>query len=91
MPEVRAGLGGDHYGGGRSASVSASSCAVRIANSSIASGEKFCRNPPIQSSVLSAPSTVKSLFKPELPPVDTAVIRAFVGSDGSSGSVPGAR
>ena len=71
--------------------VSASSCAVRMANSSMASGEKFCRNPPIQSSALSAPSTVRSLFKPELPPVDTAVMRALVGSEGSSGSVPGAR
>ncbi len=71
--------------------VSASSCAVRIANSSIASGEKFWRKPPIQSSVLSAPSTLRSLFKPELPPVDTAVIRALVGSEGSRGSVPGAR
>src|SRR5580704_4418419 len=55
------------------------------------SGEKFCRNPPIQSSELSAPSTDRSLFNPELPPVETAVIRAFVGSDGSTGSVPGAR
>jgi len=44
----------------------------------MASGEKFCRNPPIQSSVLSAPSTERSLFKPELPPVETAVMRAFV-------------
>src|ERR1700723_3430465 len=57
----------------------------------MASGEKFCRNPPIQSSELSAPSTDSSLFKPELPPVETAVMRALVGSDGSTGSVPGAR
>src|SRR5271155_4935230 len=55
------------------------------------SGEKFCRKPPIQSSELSAPSTDSSLFKPELPPVETAVMRAFVGSDGSTGSVPGTR
>src|SRR5439155_24946978 len=30
------------------------------------------------------------MFKPELPPNDTAVIRAFVGSDGSTGAVNGA-
>src|SRR6266436_3730946 len=55
------------------------------------SGEKFCRKPPIQSSELSAPSTETSLFRPELPPVETAVMRAFVGSEGSTGSVPGAK
>ena len=71
--------------------VSASSFAVRTANSWIASGEKFCRNPPIQSSELSPPSTERSLFSPELPPVETAVMRALVGSEGSTGSVPGAR
>ena len=55
------------------------------------SGEKFCRKPPIQSSELSAPSSDSSLFKPELPPVETAVMRALVGSEGSTGSVPGTR
>src|SRR5580704_7625497 len=55
------------------------------------SGEKFCRKPPIQSSELSIPSTERSLFRPELPPVETAVMRALVGSEGSTGSVPGAR
>src|SRR5580692_11589661 len=55
------------------------------------SGEKFCRKPPIQSSELSPPSTDSSLFSPELPPVETAVMRALVGSDGSTGSVPGTR
>ena len=32
-----------------------------------------------------------SLFRPELPPVETAVMRALVGSEGSTGSVPGTR
>jgi hypothetical protein len=62
-----------------------------MANSWITSGEKFCRNPPMKSSELSPPSTEISLFNPELPPVATAVMRAFVGSEGSTGSVPGAR
>jgi hypothetical protein len=35
----------------------------------------------MKSSLLSPPSTEKSMFKPELPPNDTAVIRAFVGSE----------
>src|ERR1700685_3350737 len=50
------------------------------------SGEKFCRKPPIQSSELSAPSTESSLLRPELPPVETAVIRGLVGSEGSRGA-----
>jgi len=29
------------------------------------------------------------LFRPELPPVETAVMRALVGSEGSTGSLPG--
>ena len=62
-----------------------------MANSWIESGEKFCRKPPIQSSESSPPSTESSLFRPELPPVETAVMRALVGSEGSTGSVPGAR
>ena len=45
----------------------------------------------MKSSELSPPSTESSLFRPELPPVATAVMRAFVGSEGSTGSVPGAR
>ena len=32
-----------------------------------------------------------ALLRPELPPVETAVMRALVGSEGSTGSVPGAR
>ena len=71
--------------------VSASAFAVRKANSCMPLGEKFSKKPPIQSSELSAPSTDSSLFKPELPPVETAVMRALVGSEGYTGSVPGTR
>jgi len=40
---------------------------------------------------VSPPSTESSLFSPELPPVDTAVMRALVGRWAPTGSVPGAR
>ena len=71
--------------------VSASNWAVLTVNSAIASGEMFWRNPPMKSSLLSPPSTERSTFSPELPAKETAVIRAFVGSDGSTGSVMGAK
>src|SRR5215469_9583451 len=44
----------------------------------------------MKSSLLSPPSTEKSMLRPELPPNETAVIRALVGSEGSTGAVNGA-
>src|SRR6266853_1758912 len=44
----------------------------------------------MKSSLLSPPSTEKSMLRPELPPKETAVMRALVGSEGSTGAVKGA-
>ena len=44
----------------------------------------------MKSSLLSPPSTEKSMLRPELPPKETAVMRALVGSEGSTGAVNGA-
>src|SRR5215467_11219362 len=44
----------------------------------------------MKSSLLSLPSTEKSMLRPELPPKETALMRALVGSEGSTGAVNGA-
>ena len=91
MPIVGAALGGDDHGpGGRAAGVGIFLGGLhREFLNGI--GREILQEPanPIVGVVHAIDR--KRVVKPELPPVETAVMRALVGSEGSTGSVPGAR
>src|SRR5208282_2963184 len=91
VPFIAPALGGNHYRTRRGPT--RVGVFVRCAHGKFLNTirREVFRKPPIQSSEFCAPSTDSSLFNPELPPVETAVMRAFVGSEGSTGSVPGTR
>ena len=91
VPFVRSALGGDYHGAARGT--------ARVGIFLRSSHGKFLdrvRRKILQEAADVIVGVVAAIhrqctFNPELPPKETAVMRALVGSEGSTGSVPGTR